>query len=941
MARGMSGSLDRRERWWRFIDSNRQCLGGLQPTGLVRRGELDRVDAGAQGERIAVRSPGPCADPVGQDVDTARGIGRLQGNYDRGPIPTMVAPFSRKYRGGLRRGRVDRDYDRSTPRHVSGGIGGAIAHRMHSVRQRQGRCILGPTPAIEPNLQPREAASPVLRPQGHEDVGDVPVLPARDSAHLEDDEGRSGIDRNGGVPGFGIPRAIDRGIVHPVDAFPGHDEGTRVGRPGPVVEPVRDGDATRRVLRPDRDGDRPEVPSVLTPGTGECHTRRRRYGIHAKRNPGDPLRISSDVGRVRLYDVHPVEDVERRTVGLPDPGVDPVRDRGDAAGRVGGVERDGHLRPEPVAVRGGPGEDCLRGRRNRVDRRRDGLDGLDVAREVDGVEVDRVDAVACDREGGRVVLPRALIHPVDGRCDPAVFVGGHQDERHVGTGEPARESLASRQGGTRPRRLTVRSCGHRGRQRAFPIRVRRGDAVHVGDSVRDVSIHIRTHVAEVGEGRQVVDIWAAVDAVGDGGRAVVRGRIPPEGNGPVPRRRCEVLGGERHRGTGLERPRVVPGISEASAEHDRPRGLHVVVHALEGMGRRRVRGAQDGPRVVREVVGPRDVVAAFRPAEQDGAIESRIVGEPHAESRRRRGRRVALRPGVRLEIVGPRVVVHDSRTRVVAAEQNDSVRGSIVDHPWRTPSRRPDLGGHVRPRVPVDAVGPCLTAVVALGREPAEQDRPVGLRVKRHPLPRTGRRMPGGLKVRPRVGLEIERPRLIGEGTGDAVIAAEEDHPLGPTVIGGAVEPTGGRMDRGSQVGPCVRLEIIGPGPVAPLRTPVVAAEDDHPVGAGVVDHRHVDRGGGSGPRVHVGPIGSAHRGGVSADDGRDPGGDRWPRKEEQECKEYDGRRPAQDRRDGLPPTMGWGSSYLSPWEEAHFSKGFRLSSWRSGRPASRRGNNS
>src|SRR5438034_4429996 len=189
--------------------------------------------------------------------------------------------------------------------------------------------------------------------------------------------------------------------------------------------------------------------------------------------------------------------------------------------------------------------------------------------------------------------------------------------------------------------------------------------------------------------------------------------------------------------------------------------------------------------------------------------------------------------------------------------------------------------------------------------------------------------------------MKIERPRLIVEGTGDAVIAAEEDHPLDSTVIGGAVEPTGGRMDRGSQVGPCVRLEIIGPGPVAPLRTPVVAAEDDYPVGAGVVDHRHVDRGGGSGPRVHVGPIGSAHRGGVSAGDGRNPGGDRWPGNEEQEGKEYDGRRPAQERRDGLPPTMGWGSSYLSPWEEAHFSKGFRLSSWRSGRPASRRGNNS
>src|SRR5207247_5727455 len=160
VARGMSGSWDRRERWRRFIDSNRQRLGGLRPTGLVRRGELDRVDAGAQGERIAVRSPGPCADPVGQDVDTARGIGRLQGNYDRGPIPTMVAPFSRKYRGGLRRGRVDRDYDRSTPRHVSGGIGGAIAHSMNYATQRQGPCTLGPPPTLDNTHQPRKAGPP-------------------------------------------------------------------------------------------------------------------------------------------------------------------------------------------------------------------------------------------------------------------------------------------------------------------------------------------------------------------------------------------------------------------------------------------------------------------------------------------------------------------------------------------------------------------------------------------------------------------------------------------------------------------------------------------------------------------------------------------------------------------------------------------------------------
>src|SRR5207249_849550 len=110
VARGMSGSWDRRERWRRFIDSNRQRLGGLRPTGLVRRGELDRVDAGAQGERIAVRSPGPCADPVGQDVDTARGIGRLQGNYDRGPIPTMVAPFS-----ALKDTRTSETYQSSRP----------------------------------------------------------------------------------------------------------------------------------------------------------------------------------------------------------------------------------------------------------------------------------------------------------------------------------------------------------------------------------------------------------------------------------------------------------------------------------------------------------------------------------------------------------------------------------------------------------------------------------------------------------------------------------------------------------------------------------------------------------------------------------------------------------------------------------------------------------
>src|SRR5438477_12978841 len=59
VARGMSGSLDRRERWWRLIDSNRQFLGGLQLPGLVRRGELYRVESRAQRERIALRSRGP------------------------------------------------------------------------------------------------------------------------------------------------------------------------------------------------------------------------------------------------------------------------------------------------------------------------------------------------------------------------------------------------------------------------------------------------------------------------------------------------------------------------------------------------------------------------------------------------------------------------------------------------------------------------------------------------------------------------------------------------------------------------------------------------------------------------------------------------------------------------------------------------------------------
>ena len=203
--------------------------------------------------------------------------------------------------------------------------------------------------------------------------------------------------------------------------------------------------------------------------------------------------------------------------------------------------------------------------------------------------------------------------------------------------------------------------------------------------------------------------------------------------------------------------------------------------------------------------------------------------------------------------------------------------------------------------------------------------------------------MVGRAEVRPCIRREIVPPcparvRCVGIGPNQS---AEQDRLPGSAVVRGAQELCCIRMPRRMQVGPGIRFEVVRPRLVATVIASVVAAVGDHAVRVGVVDHRQVEIAGRRVARVHVRPIGSAHRGGVSADDGRGPGGDRWPRNEEQECKEYDGRRPAQDRRDGLPPTMGWGSSYLSPWEEAHFSKGFRLSSWRSGRPASRRGNNS
>ena len=167
-----------------------------------------------------------------------------------------------------------------------------------------------------------------------------------------------------------------------------------------------------------------------------------------------------------------------------------------------------------------------------------------------------------------------------------------------------------------------------------------------------------------------------------------------------------------------------------------------------------------------------------------------------------------------------------------------------------------DRRREIRPCIRAGIVRPRLRAV-SIGRESAEEDHPIGLSIVRHALSRANRRVARRGEVGPRVVSRIEGPRLVGEGSQDAIEPAEHDRPTRGAIVRGPLGPARVRVNDRGQVRPGVRSEVVGPRLVAPVGGSVVATEEDHAVRGGVVDRCKVHPRGWGSPGTHVRPFGS------------------------------------------------------------------------------------
>ena len=245
------------------------------------------------------------------------------------------------------------------------------------------------------------------------------------------------------------------------------------------------------------------------------------------------------------------------------------------------------------------------------------------------------------------------------------------------------------------------------------------------------------------------------------------------------------------------------------------------------------------PCVRLEVVGPR-VVALLRPcpaAEQDDPVGLRVVRHRVTVAGGRRSGHVC--PRIRPEVVGPSLVGVPSATHS-PAEQDHPIGRRVVRQRGTISAERTRGGGHVGPDVPVEVVRPGVVET------PAEQDDAIGLRVVRKRVAPSPRRLDDRVRVRPSVRVEVVRPGVVV-----AAIPTEQNDSVGLGIVrhrGGFSEPGRHRRVHGR---PCARIEVVRPG-VSEGDTPLgiaVAAEQDHTVGLGIVRHNME----GSGKRTRCG----------------------------------------------------------------------------------------
>ena len=198
---------------------------------------------------------------------------------------------------------------------------------------------------------------------------------------------------------------------------------------------------------------------------------------------------------------------------------------------------------------------------------------------------------------------------------------------------------------------------------------------------------------------------------------------------------------------------------------------------------------------------------------------------------------VHVRPCVRVEIVGPGIVRNTNATHI-PAEEDHAVGLGIVRHRVAERGGRAQAGGHVRPCVRIEVIGPSVVEQTA-GKIPTEQDYPVGLGIVRRRVTVAHRRLREGVFVRPFIRVEVVGPSVV-EIVAVETISAEEDHPVGLQIVRHRVPISGRRSYGRVHVCPCVQVEIVGPGVVEHVTIPT-PAEEDHPIRFGIVRHRVID----------------------------------------------------------------------------------------------------